>query len=303
MNVVIFGAGAIGSLFGAFLSKQNNTFLIGRKNHVDIIKRNGLKISGITNMKIQVDCSNTVDEICFKPDLLILTVKSYDTEDAIKEIKSIIAKDTIVLSLQNGLDNIEKIEQIIGKKHIIGGITTHGAFFSEPGVINHTGVGATVLGEIDGRKTERLERIVSMFNEVGIKTEYTLQIFKEIWIKAVINSSINPLTSYFDCKNGYLLSNPILEKIVELVCKESTLVANCSKIDVSYEDMIKKTKDVIRWTSENYSSMLQSLKRGKRTEIASINGKIVEIGKNNGLDVSLNDMLIYLVESKICEKV
>jgi len=295
MNIIIFGAGAIGSLLGAFLSKKNDVLLIGRKSHILSIKKNDLVIQGKTNLKIKIKAMEKVGDLKLKPDLLILTVKSYDTESAILQAKKIIDEDTIVLSLQNGLDNIDRIKQYISYENIIAGVTTHGAFFPEPGIIKHTGKGITILGELNGKKTERIVNIVKCFNESGIETIFSKDIIKEIWFKAIINSSINPLTAIFKCKNSYLLENPILENLVEKICIESTNVANSEGVNLSHQSMIKKTKLVIRNTSENYSSMFQSLKKGKKTEIDFINGKIVDIGKRNNIKTPLNQVLIFLI--------
>lgn len=295
MNIIIFGAGAIGSLLGAFLSKKNDVLLIGRKSHILSIKKNDLIIQGKTNLKIKIKAMEKVGGLKLKPDLLILTVKSYDTESAILQAKKIIDENTIVLSLQNGLDNIDRIKQYISYENIIAGVTTHGAFFPEPGIIKHTGKGITILGELNGIKTERIVNIVKCFNESGIETIFSKDIIKEIWFKAIINSSINPLTAIFKCKNGYLLENPILENLVEKICMESTNVANSEGVNLSHQSMIKKTKLVIRNTSENYSSMFQSLKKGKKTEIDFINGKIVDIGKRNNIKTPLNEVLIFLI--------
>ena len=298
MNIIIFGAGAIGSLMGAYLSKNNNVVLIGRKSHILSIKKNGLIIKGKTNLKVKIKAEESVDDLRFKPDILILTVKSYDTEPAIVQAKKIINENTTILSLQNGLDNIDKIQQYISYKKIIAGVTTHGAFFYKPGIIKHTGKGSTIIGELNGKKTKRITDIVNCFNQSNIETVLSKDIIKEIWCKTVINSSINPLTAIFECKNGYLLKNPILENLLDKICKESSSISRANGIDISYKNALEKTKDVIRKTSENYSSMLQSLKDG-RTEIESINGKIVEIGKKHNLETLLNETLIYTIESLI----
>jgi 2-dehydropantoate 2-reductase len=297
MNIVILGAGAIGSLFGGLLSKKNNVSLIGKKVHVQAIKENGLKITGKTQLNVKTSAEDSIKKINFSPDLLILTVKAYDTENAIKDAKSIIGANTVVLSLQNGLDNVDKICKIVSREKIIAGVTTHGAFFSKPGLIKHTGSGETILGELDRKKTKRIKHIADLFNEAGIKTKISTNIVREIWIKAIVNSSINPLTTFFQCKNGYILENPILENLVERVCEESTDVANNDGIQLSHQDMIKKTKEVILSTSENYSSMLQSFTKGGKTEIDSINGKIIHMGKRNNAKTSINELLVYLVKS------
>ena len=297
MNIVVLGAGAIGSLFGALLSKKNNVILIGRTSHVNAIRKNGLSIDGKTQLNVNVSAKDSVNSIPFSVDLLIVTVKSYDTKLAIDQAKQIIHDKTVVLSLQNGLDNIKAIEHVVERRQIIAGVTTHGAFFSKPGCIKHTGVGKTVLGELDGESSERIKNIENIFNLAEIGTVVSKNIIKEIWVKAVINSCINPLTAFFGCRNGYLLENPILEKNVENVCKESTSVANAYGIKLSYQDLVNKTKEVIRETSENYSSMLQSVRKGKKTEIDSINGALVNIGRTYSIDVPLNEILVSLVKT------
>jgi len=298
MNIVVLGAGAIGSLFGALLSSKNNVVLIGRKPHVDVINKKGLKIEGITKLKVKIDARESINKIDFSPDLIILAVKSYDTESAVKKASKVICKNTIVLSLQNGIDNIDKIKKYIESEKILVGVTTHGALFLNPGIIRHTGKGSTILGKLSGGKTVQLKDLVELFNKSGIYTISSDNIIGELWIKAIVNSSINPLTAIFQCKNGYLLENPVLERLVEITCLESTDIANTQGYSFfSHEDMIKITKKVIRNTSDNYSSMLQSVKRGKKTEIDSINGKIMDFGKKNRVKSSMNEILTEYIQS------
>jgi len=297
MNILIFGAGAIGSLFGALLSKRNNVLLIGRKSHINVIKKNGLEIKGLTNFNFKINAVSSVDNVTFTPDLLILTVKSFDTKTAIKQAKEILNKDTTVLSLQNGLDNIEKISEIVESKKIIAGTTTHGAFFSKPGIIKHTGTGETILGELNEKKDDQLKNVIKIFNEASIKTKESKNIINDVWKKAIINSSINPLTAIFRCKNGHLSENLILENLLEMICEESVNIANADGINLSYPDILFKTKEVVKNTSDNFSSMLQSILSKKRTEIDSINGKLIEIGRKNKVSTILNEILVYTIKS------
>lgn len=297
MNIVIMGAGAIGSFFGALLNKNNNVILIGKKPHISAIKKSGLVIDGKTNLKVKISAEYSVDKIKFEPDLIFLTVKSYDTELAIAQIFELINEKTLVISLQNGLDNIDKIKKYVNEEKIIAGVTTNGAFFLKPGIIRHTGIGTTIIGELNGNITKRVKEISTLFNDSGIKTSVSKDIIKEIWIKAIVNSSINPLTAFFQCKNGYLLKNPILEILVEKICNESTEIANAEGLKISYTQMIKKTKEVIKDTSENHSSMLQSILHGKKTEIDSINGRLVKIGIKNNITPLINNILIYSIKS------
>jgi len=299
MKILIFGAGSIGSLFGAMLSKDNEVSLIGRKAHVKAINRTGLVIKDKTNLKVKIAAYDNVENISYFPDLLIITVKAYDTKSAIMQAKKIIGPDTTVMSLQNGLGNIEILKKKLSSVQIIAGITTHGAMFSEPGIIIHTGIGSTIIGELNGKETERIKDIENNFNNAKIRTNISQNILNEIWVKAIINSSINPLTTFFQCKNGYLLKNLVLEKLVEKIIEESTSIAIANGINISVEDMIKKTKHVIKSTKENYSSMLQSLKKGKKTEIDSINGKIVEFGKKQNIKSLMNEIMVYSIKNII----
>ena len=121
------------------------------------------------------------------------------------------------------------------KKQIVICITTRGSVFSKPGVINHTGIGKTIVGTVENNDQIDLEKIARILTEVGIKTKVSTNILKDMWIKAIVNSSINPLTAIFNCKNGYLMKNPVLEQIVGSVCKESTDVANACGYNLSYD--------------------------------------------------------------------
>jgi 2-dehydropantoate 2-reductase len=295
MNIIIVGAGAIGSLFGGLLSQKNTVVLVGRLPHITAIQQHGLTIRGKTKKHAKPLATTKIQDISLRPDLIILTVKSYDTENAVKQIQPILDKQTYVMSLQNGLDNIETIKQYIDSQQIIAGVTTNGALFSQPGVIQHTGKGITIVGELTGETTERIQTIVKLFNDVGLTTHVSTDIMKEIWIKAIINSSINPLTAFFRCQNGYLLENKLLEHIVERICEESTSIATAEKISVKSSEMMQKTKEVIRDTAQNQSSMLQSIQQGKKTEIDSINGTLANIAKQHGIKAPLNTILTELI--------
>jgi len=297
MNIVVFGSGAIGSLFGALLAKQNKVVLVGRAPHITCIQQKGLLINGKTRLIVSVPAVESIIDVSFSPDLILLTVKSYDTETASSQLSSLVDDQTMVVSLQNGLNNIQKIEQHIEKKHILAGVTTHGALFVKPGTITHTGKGTTILGELNGDSSERLRMLVSVFNQAGIETQMSTDIKREIWKKTIINSSINPLTGFLRCNNGYLLDNPLLEKTVESICTESSVIASSEGIVVSPLEMIEKTKKVIQDTAQNYSSMMQSIQQGKKTEIDSINGELLRIGSEHKVETSLNRILFELITS------
>ena len=203
MKIIIFGAGAIGSLFGAKLAKFNEVILIGRKKHVEAIKKNGLTIEGKTKLHVEVHSETDISKVGTKPDLIILTVKSYDTLEAVTELSTLINYDTLLLSMQNGLGNIDLIKIKIDIKHVLAGVTTHGAVFSKPGTITHTGLGQTIIGELDRKNTNQIKDIKRELIRSGIHTDISSNIIRDIWVKTIINSCINPITVFCRQKNGY----------------------------------------------------------------------------------------------------
>jgi len=300
MRILIFGAGSIGSLFGGLLSRKYDVTLFGRKKHMDEIKKNGLKITGKTN---RVFYPKTGTKRGGKYDLIILTVKAYDTKKSMNTLKSIIDSNTVILSLQNGLGNEEIIANSLknrvfssGNIGVLRGITNHGVIFVKPGEIRHSGIGETVIGEIDGKKTERIKKICSMFNSVGIKTRISNDIKKDVWAKTIVNSAINPITAITGLKNGYLLKIPMLTGFMGQVCLEGVRVANKSGVFFD-SDVFEETKKTASLTAENRSSMLQDIESGKKTEIDFINGAIAKIGKRHGIETPLNNMLTCMVKA------
>jgi 2-dehydropantoate 2-reductase len=295
MNICVFGAGAIGSLFAGILSKNNQVNCVARKPHVHEVNKHGLMITGKTQLHKNIPFFETIDQINEIPELIIITVKSYDTEQAAKKIATAISDKTIILSLQNGLDNIEKITKHISKKQVLAGITSHGSLFIQSGIIKHTGYGKTRIGELNSNLSDRLRLLQTMFIKAGISTEISSNIKKEIWKKAIVNASINSLTAIFQCNNGYLLTNPILSELVNKICTESTIIANANGFNINQEDMLEYTKEVIDNTKMNISSMFQSIRQKKKTEIHAINGAIKKYGNKKKCDVQLNEVITNIV--------
>lgn len=297
MKILVFGTGALGGFVGGVLSQKYDVTLYGKEDKMLPIQNSGLKISGVTEIEVHPKIAYDPEDLKNTDfDLVILAVKAYDTDSAMKVIKEIIGSNTVVLSLQNGMDNEVKIGQAIGVEKTIGGVTSHGLTFIEPGHVHHAGVGETKIGELDGKESERIKEIAKALSSVGIETEINLDIRKEIWIKGIVNAGINPLTALTRLKNGYLLKIPYLERLLESICQECIEVAKMEGIDLSDCDAIKKTKNVTRLTSENKSSMLQDIERGRKTEIDSINGRIVKIGNNHGVGTPINSTLVSLIK-------
>lgn len=284
---MIMGAGAIGSLFGGLIADAGyDVTLVGRRAHVDVVNERGLRISGIMEKKIEVVAKTEPIEA----DIVFLTVKSYDTEEATRSIP--IKRDTVVVSLQNGLGNIDKMVRILGIERVVGGVTSHGALFVSPGHIKHTGTGRTLIGGLV--KDKKDERVAEILNDANVKTDVVEDITQKIWEKLIVNVGINAPTALTGIKNGELLLYPEMRWVMTESVEEANRVAKKIGIDgISIEDV----EDITRKTAENESSMLQDVKRGKRTEIDAINGVIVRIGRENGIDTPVNRTLYTLIKT------
>ena len=295
MNICVYGAGAIGTLFASFLSKRNKVICIARKPQVDAVKRYGITISGKTSFQGSIPYFQSLQDMNGSPDLILLTVKAFDTEKAAKDIAEYISEDIPVLSLQNGLNNCDVLLSYLTESQILAGITSHGALFMQPGVIKHTGIGKTCIGELDGKLSKRLRDFQVLCIKSGLSVAMSTNIKKDIWRKGIVNASINPLTAIFQCPNGYLLENPLLHDLVVRICEESTMIAQKNDVELTVQDMFEYTFEVIQDTKENHSSMLQSIRQKKRTEIDAINGTLRSLGKNTDTSVFFNELLTKVI--------
>lgn len=300
MRIAFIGSGAIGSLFGGLLRKEGfDCILIGRQNHTEAIKKNGLSISGIDNFNVKIDASsNHMD--AKGSDVLVITTKAYDTKTALLDILPILNDNMIVMSLQNGAGNIEELLKFVDKERIIGAVTSMGAFLEAPGRVQFRGKGTTIIGPIT-EKSNYAKDVVEIFNQAGIKAELTKDIEGEIWSKVIINSAINTLASIFEGENGILLDCNLLE-IVKEVTAEGKKILNRNGVDIP-DNIFEKTTDVIQNTSKNINSTLSYLRKGNRTEIDYISGKIVEIANKFGIEAPYNKTLLSMVKYKEnCQK-
>jgi 2-dehydropantoate 2-reductase len=296
LKVAIIGAGSIGSLFGGYLAKNGiDVMLIGKKPTVDAIKKYGLQIKGISgDHHIEIKITHKASEVGVV-DLVMIIVKAYDTEQAIKDAAPLISKNTWVMCLQNGLGNEEIAAHIIGEERVIRGVTTNGAILVKPGKIIHTGAGETIIGRCYKPNNPEVSEIAQMMSESGLPTSVTQNISGVVWGKTLVNVGINPLGALTGLKNGELLEIPeIVASMKELVL-EGMKVAEKLSVNLIF-DPVEKTFEVARETAQNKNSMLQDIEKGKRTEIDFLNGAVSRLGKNNGVPTPMNDLITALVK-------
>ncbi len=300
MKVAVVGAGAMGSLYGGIFAEDGHEvyFIDVYKPLVDAVNEHGLVIQkeGKERTIKGIKATDNASEVGVV-DLIILFVKSTATEMAIKGNSSLIGEDTVILTLQNGLGNIEKIEQYADRKQIIAGTSANGANVLEPGKINHAGWGGTTIGELDGSETERIKTIRDMLNtgELGPAT-ISDNIIGMIWDKLLVNVGINALGALTRMRNGELLEFPEVEALFEDLVKEGVAVAKACGIRLGFEDSVEHAKDVARSTSSNICSMLADVLNSRKTEIDTINGAIVRLGKEYDVPTPKNELISVLIK-------
>ena len=218
MKIGIIGSGAMGSLYGGILAEAGNeVHLIDVfEAHIDKINKDGLCIVKDGNERYikNIKATKNPDEVGIV-DLAIVFVKSTITDIAVKGNSSILDEKTTVLTLQNGLGNIEKINQSVDGHQIIAGTSTNGGSMIEPGKVNHAGSGGTIIGEIDGKVTDRIKSLCHALDleELG-PCSISENVMGLIWDKLLVNVGINPLTALTGLKNGELLD---YEESVEIL--------------------------------------------------------------------------------------
>lgn len=300
MKIAIVGAGAMGCLYGAKLSKvkSNQVFFIDVwQEHIDAMNNNGLMMEENARMIEFKGLIATNDPVSIGPvDLAIIFVKSTLTNEAMNNNKSIFGPDTIAITLQNGLGNIDVISQSIGPKNVLAGTTAHGATMIGPGKIRHAGTGKTIIGELSGQTTDRIRKIELMFNDAGIETTVSDNVVGLVWDKLLINVGINALSGITRVENGRLLDYPEIEQLLKLAVVEALKVAESKGIKLSFADPVNHTKDVCKATATNKSSMLQDIIKGNITEIEMINGAIVKEGNSMGIDTPVNLVLTNIIK-------
>jgi 2-dehydropantoate 2-reductase len=298
MKIVLVGSGAMGCLFAGALTKSKEELWILDKNkeRAEKISRDGITIEGISNLKASVEATVDPKDIG-EAELVIIAVKSYHTKEAITAAKPIIGDNTIVLTLQNGLGNLEIIGEIAGYDKVIGGVTNQGATLIGLGHIRHAGRGETVIGRIDGKITVQMRRIREIFNKAGFETRISRDIKGLLWSKLIINAAINALTAILRLPNGKLIEFEGTRKILREAVAEATKIAKRKRIKLIYDDTLTKVEAVCEATATNISSMLQDVLRKKRTEIDFINGVIVRQGQELGIPTPVNSVLTELVKT------
>jgi len=283
MKVLVVGAGAVGSYFGGRLGLAgHDVTLIGRKRHIEAVQANGLtidsKITGKQN--VRVDAS----EVLFPskaPDLVLLCVKSFDTEAAARSLLEFIAPQTVVLSLQNGIDNHEIAGRILGPNRVHPTVIYVGVRISDAGIVEHVARGEIIL-------PSELFALVSVFGDAGIPAKTTGNILGMVWSKLLLNASCNALGMICGISFGQLVAKPAIRDVISGAVDEVVQIAAAKGIQIPGDNYAAQVMKTCESLGPGLSSMLQDYRGGKRLELDALNGVVVRMGRELGIPTPYN---------------
>ena len=292
--LLIVGTGALATLFGGRLAAAGvYVKMLGTwKDALHAIQERGVVIQGgkgngstypVEATDNPQDCKGTLQAL--------VLVKSWQTTRAAEQLSICLAENGLALTLQNGLGNLEILEEHLGPDRAAIGVTTTGAHLAEPGVVKDGGSGGISIGE-----HPRIWAMVELLRQAGFSVEVISDTLGLQWGKAIINAAINPLTALLQVKNGELVARPSLRALMGDTAREAGAVASALGVRLPYPDPVEVVESVARKTAANTSSMLSDVQRGAPTEIDAINGAIVKAGEAAGVPAPVNRALWQLVK-------
>jgi 2-dehydropantoate 2-reductase len=305
MRVLVMGAGAIGSVFGGFLAEAGHAVaLVGRDPHMRQIREGGLLVTGIWGEhRVKIDrCFVSTEALRGEVfDLVLVTVKSHDTAAVARAAAPLLHGESLVVSLQNGLGNVEKIAEAVGWERTVAGMVIFGVEHHRPGRVTVTVQADIVrLGSWDGRVDDaRIVALARLLTDAGITAEHSPEIQRYVWNKVFYNCALNPLATVLGSTYGFLLTTEPTRRIMERVIDEAYQVAWAARADLflpTPEQYLRHLfENLIPPTAAHHPSMLQDIQKGKRTEIDALNGAIVRLGREHSIVCRTNETLTDLI--------
>ena len=300
MKIAVVGAGAMGSLFGALLAESGNEVWLCdiREDHLNAIKQNGLLLEYESKTRVvKLNAAMSPQQIG-ESDLVLIFVKSIHTESAAQTASLLAGRNGLVMTLQNGMGNADKITEHFKPNRIIVGTTAHGATMLGPATIHHAGKGPTTLGMWTGGKKEFqiAQQTAALLSRAGIESTAVEDVRPVIWDKLIVNVGINAITALTGIKNGQILNLEWTRELSRAAVEEAAAVAKAQGIEIR-EDPAAHVFQVAQATSANRSSMGQDVDHRRPTEIAAINGFVVREADRLNLTAPVNRTLAALVQT------
>jgi 2-dehydropantoate 2-reductase len=298
MKIAIIGAGAMGSIYGAHLSRHNEVFLVDNNQAVvDVINKNGLKLlEDDLDVVYKPKAVTTTKEIG-KVDLIILFVKALYSRVALQQNKGIIGNNTYVMTLQNGSGHEEILSEVVSVERIIIGTTEDNGAIIEAGYVRHGGTGRMNIGMLVEDKEEMLDTLKECFDACGFDTLVHDNIQKLIWDKLFTNVSLSAITGVLQVKMGHISENNSAWNLTKQLVKEAVAVANAMGLEFDEEIVLSKVKNTSESNPNGCTSIYADLKNGRLTEVDTISGSVVRAAKKYGIVVPSHEFVVNMVHA------
>jgi len=300
MEIAIVGAGVLGSIFGGlFWEKGFSVTLIEvLKERVRLIDKEGLWLQWPDGERThaRIPITSKVDEVGVK-DVVMVAVKGYHTRSAIESAMPLIGDDTIVLSVQNGLGNLEAIAETVGPERVVGGITAHSGMPVSMNEVRYVGgLGPLlVIGPYDAVSCQGFKNMVEQFQAVDLEVHTTSDINSVIWKKLIANVSTNVVAALTGLTGGIAVKHEPSVKIIEALSRELAQVARAKGIDFpELDDPLEFSLKAFASTKDNRVSMLQDVEAGRPTEIGNLNEVIISEGRRFNIPTPYNEAVSWL---------
>ena len=297
---VLGGGGAMGGMFGGWLSRAGNdvTLIDVSLPAIEAINREGLRIEekdGNT-ATIKVPASDNPQSVG-PVDLILNFVKCYHTEAAVRSAVPMMGPETAVLSLQNGWGNADRIADVVGRDRVLIGLTYHSGTLVAPGHVKHPGSGMTFIGELDGAETPRLQAAASALREAGFDVTASPRILDEVWKKLALNVCTLPTSALLGFEAHELNQHEGTRDLMRGLLAETAAVAHAQSIALDENERWSAITALLDKAIGARGSMLQDVSAKRATEIDVINGAIAASGRKHGVPTPLNDTMVGMVKS------
>ncbi|MCX5779393.1 MAG: ketopantoate reductase family protein [Firmicutes bacterium] len=308
MKIFIFGLGALGTVYSCLLKEQgHNVSGLDRETVASAVRERGVRVEGIWGEhRAQLDAVFTgVEQISGHDyDLLILTVKSYETALVAEQIAQFISPQTFILLAQNGYGNFEAAAKFIPPERLILGRVIFGAETTDLGASKVTVIADDVIigSPANLIDPQVLETFSQAFNAAGIPTRTSSEVMKFVWAKIIYNSALNPLGAILEVPYGKLAENQHTRELMDSVITEifEVLAAHGQETPWADADAYRQAfyGQMIPPTALHHASMLQDIQRGRQTEIEALNGAVVRLGRDYAVPTPVNRVITTMLKAK-----
>ncbi len=306
MKITVLGAGAMGSLFSGYLSRKNDVTVVDvSETVVKAIKAAGVRIKEKDgNVACLKPTAVTDASSCGIQDLIIVFVKSMFTIQALENNCNLIGKDTYIMTLQNGAGHESKLLKFADRKHVIIGSTQHNSSVIEPGFVYHGGSGVSSIGLLDGNSNV-LKGIADNFTACGLECHTEDNVQKQIWKKMFTNTAASSLTALFQVPLGFIHTDTNANWLMRQLCREAVTVANSLGLGFDLEEVTEDVDKVCANAPDGYTSIYADIRDGRRSEVDTISGSVVEAAHDQKIPVPFHEMVvkcIHAMEDKAKER-